>query len=257
MKKLITICLVLVVASSASAEVTDLELMLLCDVSGSMDASDFALVKDSYEAAFRDTDIINRIQTAGTNGSIAATLVYWSVGQAVAVDWTLITDSTSSNAFADAIAAASRPSIGSMTDMSGAMNYGDALFFGNGYEGSRLVIDISADGYDNYAGNSSDETINVANARDTALGLGIDTINALLIDDGDWGIYVPVTYATSYIIGGTGAFVDVVSSFGDFGDAIKIKIGEEITGVIPAPGAILLGSIGVGLVGWLRRRRTL
>jgi hypothetical protein len=45
--------------------------------------------------------------------------------------------------------------------------------------------------------------------------------------------------------------------FGDIFGFDEMIIGEDYQVVVPAPGAILLGGLGTGLVSWLRRRRAM
>ncbi|TKJ33694.1 MAG: hypothetical protein CEE38_20140 [Planctomycetes bacterium B3_Pla] len=64
---------------------------------------------------------------------------------------------------------------------------------------------------------------------------------------------------------GTGVELISISGLGSIGyiyfNSVADPAGGDIDNLaftqIPAPGAILLGGIGVGVVGWLRRRRTL
>lgn len=74
----------------------------------------------------------------------------------------------------------------------------------------------------------------------------------------DWTNDIADDYVTLMLTGSSSVF----PAFGAVG--LQTNIDQKIFAdpelkiiTIPAPGAILLGSLGVGIIGWMRRRRTL
>lgn len=231
--------------TSAQAITVDLELLLLVDVSGSVDNAEYNLQKQGYVNAFNDPGIQTLI-AAKPNG-IAVAYAEWSGAsqQSLEVGWTHLTDASSANTFALAINSATRD-FGGVTAPGSAINWGasntGAAIFDNNFEGGREVIDVSGDGQQNSG-------LNTAAARDAALLAGIDAINGLAIttDDPNLG-----TWYANNIQGGANSFTITVSNFNDFENAVTTKIGREINN-IPEPASLLL--LAAGLLGFCFVRR--
>lgn len=225
MRRILALLALLFAASPAAAIPVDIELVLAVDVSRSIDQDEAQLQREGYVRALTDERVIQAIRS-GLHGRIAVCYVEWAAAhlQFTTIGWTLIKDRASAEAFAGKLAEMPIQSH-SRTSVSGAIDYSARLFVNNGYEGERLVIDISGDGRNN-------DGRPAHLARNEAVAKGI-TINGLpILNDRPTFGFPPdanldVYYETD-VIGGPGAFVVVARGFDAFAEAIMSKLIREI-----------------------------
>ncbi|MDQ2764475.1 MAG: DUF1194 domain-containing protein [Pseudomonadota bacterium] len=219
----------LLMVASAKADDVDVALVLVTDVSRSIDDTEFKLEKDGYASAFASQKVLEAIQ-AGPAGKIAVAYVEFASSFEVrtVLDWTVVQDKTSAQAFVDQLAAAPR-SFWGRTAISAGVDQAMQLLAETGIHAARHVIDVCGDGTNN-AGRE------VADARDDAVKAGI-TINGLaIINDHpvSWTfahVQPPGGLANYYrqnVTGGPGSFVLEVHDFSSFGEAMTRKLVDEL-----------------------------
>lgn len=197
-------------------------LVLLVDVSGSIDEREYILQRDGIAHAFRDPAVAKAIRNQ-SYGAMAVTVIEWSSSETIVVPWTIIRDERDTARFANMVASVTRSG-------SGATCIGDAIVFAHAALDEcpcrplRRVIDVSGDGI------GSGGWVEVDTAREMALAAGI-TINGLPILDPAEDDLAP--YYRDRVITGTGSFIVEANGFEDFARALRHKLIREIAQVQP------------------------
>ncbi len=221
---------ILCLASSAgAAESVDVALVLVSDVSRSIDDSEFQLEKQGYAAALTDPKVIAAIKS-GVAGSIAIAYVEFASSYEVrtVLDWSVVRDEASAQDFATRLAGAPR-SFWGRTAISAGVDRAVQLIAESGYETPRRVIDVCGDGTNN-AGRE------ITDARDDALKAGVVINGLAIINDHpvSWTFahVQPPGGLTKYyrenVTGGPGSFVQEIHDFHAFGEAMTRKLVTEI-----------------------------
>ena len=212
-----------------AAEPVDLALVLVSDVSRSVDDAEFKMQKQGYAAAFNDPRVLTAIRN-GAIGAIAVAYVEFAGSYEVktVMDWRIVRDPASARALTDFMEAAPR-SFWGRTSISAGVDRAMQMLAEAPVETTRRVIDVAGDGTNN-AGRD------VTAARDDAVRAGV-TINGLAIINDH-----PVSYTYAHVappggltewyrnnvIGGPGSFVVEVREFAAFGEAMTRKLINEI-----------------------------
>jgi hypothetical protein len=214
---------------AGAGEPVDVALVLVDDVSGSINDDEYKLEKDGYYAAFTDPGVISAVK-GGPDGAIAVALVEFAGAGEVTnvIGWTRINSAASAKVFAQNLRDAPRSAWGHT-----AIGDGITLAIQNldtsGFQASRRIIDVAGDGTNN-AGRPVQE------ARDTAAGQGI-IINGLAIANESnipWlqaHTHPPGGLANYYrrnVSAGETSFVLEVHDYKSFAQAVRQKLIEEI-----------------------------
>ncbi len=217
---------------TAAAEPVDLELVLLADASRSIDDGEIRLQRRGYAAAITHPDVLAAI-AGGYLRRIALTYVEWGdeSSQEVVVPWTVIDGPGSAAALAKDLLAAPRLAQGPNA-IGNALVAAQALMQANDFEGTRKIIDFSADSAWSGGG------VSIAVARAQALADGM-VINGLAILCRDCESGRPIAYDLegafeTFIIGGPGSFVITADGNRSFAQAVRRKLLLEIAGRPPA-----------------------
>ncbi len=210
-------------------EAVDVTLVLAVDTSLSIGDGEASLQRIGYIQAFRDKRIVSAIR-GGAVGKVAVTYVEWSgpTQQRVLIPWRVIHDTASSQAFADELEH-SLVAVGNTTSISAGVDFSVKLIEKAPYEASRLVIDVSGDGYSDYGRP-------MAASRDDAVKAGI-TINGLAVmnEDPRKNAAPPDldVYYRDNVIGGPGSFYLVARNVEGFRQSLVRKLVLEIAGLMP------------------------
>jgi hypothetical protein len=211
----------------------DVELVLAVDVSRSISPEELILQRVGYAEALTSPEVLTAIRD-GFLGRIAVTYFEWAGAdmQRTVVDWSLIETEADALAVADLIRG-NPAGTAARTSLSAALIHAAGRFEGNGFNGTRRIIDISGDGPNN-AGPP------VQPVRDAVVARGI-VINGLplLTNTGPGGFQRLDDldlFFRDCVIGGPGAFLIPVTSWQQFAEAVRRKLVLEIADLrLPAP----------------------